>query len=74
MTNKMFKLKPVQNKWQVVFTITPPVHYFAPHERELTFGILRIHTLPGNGYHIGKEHYNGFLVRLSFLLPVVRRR
>lgn len=60
---------PEIGKWWFYFSIKPD--YLSRYRgwRRLDLAVIKLHSLPAEGYHIHKEHYRGIWIRFYFWLP-----
>jgi hypothetical protein len=57
-------------KWQFVWDHGQLIQYNYPGWRRLAFGVIRLTSFPFEGQQLRSSHYDGFLVRLRYWLPV----
>lgn len=67
-------MKPVLNKWQVVFRHGQAVQFYDPFVREVVFGIFRLKSFPEPGTFLRKPHYEGFVLNFMYKVPITRSR
>ena len=64
-------IKPITLKWQFVATYGRDYWRLPEYGwRSVTLGIIRLKYLPGEGTAIGKDDYDGFLLRFRFWKPI----
>jgi len=63
-------MKKILNKWQFIFNYGEEPNYYNPFLRILDFGIIKLTSIPKEGDSIKKRKYKGFLISVSFFIPI----
>lgn len=67
-------MKKTLNKWQWWFNPININQSWAYRDGQgwhiFSAGIIKIHTLPGEGEAIGKSDYKGFIIRFCYWFPI----
>lgn len=63
-------MKKVLNKWQIHFRFGRDYRTLERGWKEITFGILKIHTLSDEGEMLNKRNYAGFLLKFLVWFPI----
>jgi hypothetical protein len=68
-------MKPILNKWQLVWRLQPSFYHFYGYE--FSFGLVKFTSLPEPGYMIELKHHRGLVITFStvpMMLKIRRRR